>query len=180
MSNSLQEQLQKAGLVDEKQAKKIKQERRKISKQQQHKKKHKPIDPSLLKAQQAASQKAERDRELNRQLEVNNQQKATVAQIKQLIKNNRKPQDDDDIAYNFIDDKIVKRLFVSKVTHDALSRGLLAIVKLEDQYDIVPGEIAEKIRLRDEKCVILLNEPQQSNHADDPYAAYQVPDDLSW
>jgi len=64
---------------------------------------------------------------------------------------------------------------------EQLSRGKLAIVKLNEHYELVPTAIAERIRMRDEKCVILCNDSQHGDEQqDEPYANYQVPDDLMW
>ena len=65
MSNSLQNQLLKMGLVDEKKVKQAKKEKHKQAKQQG--KKAVVVDEAKRLAQQVAAQKAERDRELNRQ-----------------------------------------------------------------------------------------------------------------
>ncbi len=87
----------------------------------------------------------------------------------------------DDLAYNFEDNKNIKRIYVTQDTHDAIALGKLAIVKLEGQYEIVPGPVADKIKLRDENYIILRNDPsQQDEESDDFYAEYEIPDDLMW
>jgi uncharacterized protein YaiL (DUF2058 family) len=55
----------------------------------------------------------------------------------------------------------------------------LAIIKFEKRYELVAADIAEKIRLRDAACVIVLN-AADDKAGDDAYAAYQIPDDLMW
>ncbi len=179
MSKSLQDQLLKAGLVDEKQAKKAKKDKRKKTKQQ-HKSATAAVDENKLLAQKAIAKKVKRDRELNLQQEKEAEQKAISAQIKQLIELNRQAKGDSDVSYNFVDNKKIKKIYLSEQMQDQLSRGRLAIVKLDDQYELVPQAVAEKIRLRDEQCVILCNQPQQDEDEDDPYADYKIPDDLMW
>jgi uncharacterized protein YaiL (DUF2058 family) len=95
------------------------------------------------------------------------------------------PQDkvitDDSIAYHFTDNNKVKTLYVSKDMWEQIVKGKLAIVKLGKQYEIVPAEAALKIKARDEHGVIVCNESISSKvNQDDPYADYQVPDDLMW
>jgi len=181
MNNSLREQLLKAGLVNEKQVKKaVKEKRREALKGQN--------DPGALaetkpQVQKAQAEKAERDRQLNLQRKEAAEQKAIVAQIRQLIETSRQPQGDGDMPYNFFDDNKVKRIYVSDAVRDQLSRGLLAIVKLDGHYELVPCETAHKIRARNEAAVVLWNDPQNTSSCggdDDPYADYRIPDDLRW
>jgi uncharacterized protein YaiL (DUF2058 family) len=54
-------------------------------------------------------------------------------------------------------------------------------VKFEKTYEVVNCEAAEKIRLRDAACVLVLNKAVEAEvKEDDPYAEYQIPDDLMW
>jgi uncharacterized protein YaiL (DUF2058 family) len=181
MANGLRDQLLKAGLVNEKQVKKAQQEKRKEQKQSQQK--GGPSDEQKQRIQQAQAEKAERDRQLNLERKREQEQKAVAAQIRQLIETNRQPKGEGDTAYNFVDGNKVKRMYAADKVRAQIAKGRLAIVRLDDQYELVPPEIAEKIRQRDESAVVLLNTPQREEkqpEADDPYAAYQVPDDLMW
>jgi uncharacterized protein YaiL (DUF2058 family) len=179
MALSLREQLLKAGLVNEKQVKQV-------SKQQQkqqrlvHKGQAEQDHSQQVAAQQALAEKAARDQELNRQLQQKAEQKARTAQIKQLIEVSRLPKLTTEDYYNFVDEKKVKRLSVNTLMRDKLSRGTLAIVRHAGGYEVIPREAALKIQERDPRRVVLLNTPTEAAEADDPYAAYQVPDDLMW
>ncbi len=178
MSNSLQQQLLKMGLVDEKKVKQAKKEKHKQAKQQD--KKAVVVDEAARLAQQAVAQKAERDRELNRQRKEEAERKALAAQVRQLIEVNRLPGEEGEIAYNFSDGNKVKRLYVTEQVQRQLGLGRLAIVRLDEEYELVPNAVAEKIRQRDESYVVLCNEPEQHSDDDDPYADYKIPDDLMW
>ena len=181
MGNALQDQLLKAGLVDKNKANRAKSTKHKKMKQQRSN--NQPVvDEAKQLAEKAIKEKSQRDRELNRQLNEKAQQKAITAQIKQLINVNKMSKGNgDDLAYNFEDNKNIKRIYVTQDTHDAIALGKLAIVKLEGQYEIVPGPVADKIKLRDEKYIILRNDPsQQDEESDDFYAEYEIPDDLMW
>ena len=47
--------------------------------------------------------------------------------------------------------------------------------------ELVSAEVVEKIKLRDPSCIILYNVTQsEGSDSDDPYAQYQVPNDLMW
>lgn len=176
---SLQEQLLQAGLASAAKAKQIKSEKSKEAKLQKHN--NVPIvDNAALLAQKAKQEQLAKDRELNALQKQQAEQKAITAQIKQLIELNRKPQDQEDgIPYRFNDNNKIKTLYVNETTRQQLINGKLAVVRLDKRYDLVAADIAEKIKLRDASCVIVLN-TIEDKRTDDPYAAYQVPDDLVW
>jgi uncharacterized protein YaiL (DUF2058 family) len=179
---SLRDQLLKVGLVDEKQIKKASRDKRKQDRQRRKGKTETSNQDTSPPQQLALAKKIERDRALNRQLQAQAERKAVAAQIKQLIETNRLPKDDGDVPFNFADNNKIKRIYISEAVRKQLSQGKLAIVRLGGKYELVPSTIVEKIRIRDEKCVILCNEPQMngSDNSDDPYADYGVPDDLVW
>jgi len=179
MSKSLQDQLLNAGLVNKNQVKKAKTDKRK---QQRNNRADVVVDHKLL-AQQALTDKNVRDRELNQKKQQQAEQKAITAQIKQLIKLNSQPQDQEGDAYHFNDDNHVKTIYISKAMREQLSQGKMAIVKLNKKYEVVPTQIAEKISLRDNQSIVQINvknESSETNNADDPYADFQIPDDLMW
>ena len=180
MGNSLFDQLKKSGLIDEKKAKQAKKEKHRQVKQLKGKK-AKPLVESKLHAQKVNAEKVARVRELNQQRKKAAEQNAIAAQIKQIIQTNRIENDHGQIRFNFVDDNKVRLLYVTEKLQDQLSLGYLAIVKFEGSYDLVPADVAEKIKLRDPSYVILCNTAQsKGSDADDPYADYQVPDDLMW
>lgn len=177
--SSLQDQLLKAGLVDKKAAKQASKEKRKQTKIQ--KKSNQPVvDETKLKIQQDREQKAARDRELNAQRKAEADQKAIAAQIKQLIERNLQSKGGGDVAYNFTDGSKIKKIYVSQQVFDQLSRGRLAIVKLGENYELVPLPVAEKIAERDGAIVVSISAKQDVADEDDPYAEYEIPDDLMW
>ena len=178
MSN-LQDQLLKAGLVSGKKAKQIKKE--KTRKTKAERKSSQPVvDENKEQALQAMKDKAERDRELNAQRNAEAEKKAIAAQIKQLIHVN-KVHCSGDLTFNFTDGSKVKKLYVSDKLQNELSRGLLAIVSAGQGYELVPGKVADKIAQRDEQAVVFRAEMSQTEKdEDDPYADYEIPDDLMW
>ena len=184
---SLQEQLLKSGLVSTGQARAVKSEKHKQAKQQRHNKAA-AVDGAKEQAQKARLEQAEKDRELNQRRKQEEQRKQLAAQVKQLIEQNRLPQNsasagqfDDSLAYHFTDNNKVKALYVSKTMREQITQGQLAIVKLGQQYEVVPAEVAIKIKARDGLSVIVFNEPATlDDNKEDPYVDYQVPDDLTW
>lgn len=176
---SLQDQLLKAGIVDKKKAKAIKQAKTKQARQQV---KGQPVvDESKEAAQKALAAKAARDREINRQKEAEANAKALRAQIVQLVSMNRISREGGDVAYQFTDDKKIKKMHVTPRLQQQLISGVIAIVRFNDSYELVPAGVADKIRQRDETTVVLHNTRSTTEIAeDDPYAEYQIPDDLMW
>ena len=179
MSLSLRDQLLKAGLVNQKQAKQVGKEKQK-EQRLVHKGQAQADDSQKRAAQEAMAEKARRDQELNRQQQEKVEQKARTAQVKQLIEVSRLPKLITEDYYNFVDDKKVKRIPVNAMVRNKLSSGSLAIVHHGGGYEIIPREAALKIQERDPRRIVLLNTPTEASDADDPYAAYQVPDDLMW
>jgi len=178
---SLQDQLLKSGLVTTAQVKSAKSDKRKQT-QQQRKNNATVVDEAKELVQKTQAEKTERDRELNQLRKMKEEQKHQIAQVKQLIELNKLPKDDDGIAYHFNFNNKVKTLYVSEAMREQIIHGRLAIVKLGDSYEVVSSEVAKKISLRDPACIIVHNEhsvPATDNIVD-PYADYQVPDDLMW
>ncbi|MEY3880326.1 MAG: hypothetical protein RIQ94_1121 [Pseudomonadota bacterium] len=161
---SLQEQLLKSGLVSSALAKSAKSDKHKQT-QQQRKNNITVVDEAKELVKKAQSEKVERDRELNQLKTQQEEQKHLIAQVKQLIELNRLPKDADGVAYHFNDKNKVKTLYVSEAMRIQIIAGKLAVVKYGESYEVVSAEVAKKISLRTE---------------DDPYANYQIPDDLVW
>jgi uncharacterized protein len=177
LSTSLQEQLLNAGLVDQKKVKQANKDKRKNDKQQRRSK-NAVVNTTQETAQRALKEKAARDRQLNEERNERTQRRALVAQIKQLIDNNKISRGDGDTPYNFVDNKKVKKLYVTEQQHGQLSRGQLAIASFQKSYQLIPAVVAHKIAERDAGCVFIADNDNASE--DDEYADYKIPDDLMW
>ena len=181
MGNSLFDQLKKTGLVDKTKAQKVKRDQYKNKKQKSKKGSAEQVDEVKLLAEKAQAEKVERDRQINKQKEEEAERKAIAAQIIQLIETNRVEDRDGEIVYNFTDAKVVKHIYISEQAHKHLMSGRLAIAKLGEEYELVPTAVAEKIKQRDEKCIIICEQSAETELTEDnPYAAYSIPDDLMW
>ncbi|AXS85102.1 MULTISPECIES: DUF2058 domain-containing protein [Marinobacter] len=176
---TLQDQLLKAGLADEKKAKTIRTEKRKQRKQQP--KGAVQVNEAEIRARQAREEKAERDRQLNLERQHAAERKAIQAQIRQLVESNRLDRSRGETSYQFVHGKKIKKIFVDDKMVDQLSRGRLAIVHVNDNYEIVAEGVARKILERDENAVVVLHDRKKDDAGeDDPYAGYEIPDDLMW
>lgn len=179
---SLQDQLLKAGLIDTKKAKQAKKEKRKET-NVARRSPEPVVDEVKQQVELTRVEKAERDRELNRQRDLELQQKAIAAQIKQLTENHRQSKEagKGEVEYNFTHGKLIKKIRVSPTVQQQIIRGQLAIVKLGESYELVPRIVADKIAQRDENAVVVINTKSVVQQDDeDPYRDYVIPDDLMW
>jgi hypothetical protein len=177
MSSSLKEQLLKAGLV--KPAKANKKAKKKAP--TPAKKNRKKVGETTLRAQRAMLDKAKKDRKLNEQRQAEAERKARYAQIKQLVDASKLDRKDGEKSYNFTFNKKVKTIYVTDEQHSQLSKDQLAIIVMEgERYELVPVKVAEQIATRESHRVIRNKSKSQASSEDDPYADYQIPDDLVW
>ena len=176
---SLQDQFLKAGLVDKNKAKLANQDKSK-QKKVERRTGTQGVDEARLAALETQRKHAERARELNAQRDAAATQKAILAQIVQLVNKNRQGKGAGDIAYNFTHDKKIERIYVSAAVQGHLMAGRLVIVRQGGATELVPRIIADKIAERDASLVVRVNKTSIEVDADDPYAAFQIPDDLMW
>ena len=185
MASSLQEQLLKAGLVSQQKAKQTKTEKRKDAKSRGQ-----VADPAAeerrRRAEQAQAEKAERDRALNRERQEAAQRVALANELRQLIHAHRVTRDRGELAFNFADGKALKRIYVTPEQQRGLADGRLAVVRQDHFYELVPAEIADRVQARAPDMVVVQSRhptapaAESKSEAEDPYAGYEVPDDLIW
>lgn len=185
MSLSLREQLLKAGLVTEKQAKQAE----RTTGDQRHRqakggKRTSPPPPEPTKAaQQAAAAKLLRDQELNRKQQEKAARRARAAELRQLVAQLRVQRPESDDYFNFVDQGKVRRLQVTPELRARLAAGSLAIVRYDGHYDLVPLDAVERIRERHAEAIVsnpTADAPATAPAEDDPYKDFVVPDDLTW
>lgn len=176
---SLQDQLLKAGLVDKNKVKQANQDKSK-QKKVERKTGTQSVDETRLAALEMQRKNAERAREMNAQRDAAANQKAILAQIAQMVQQNRQGKGNGDIAYNFTHGTRIERMYVSAAVQGHLVAGRLVIVCLNGVFELVPRVIADKIAERDPGLVVRVNKSSAAVEEDDPYAAFQIPDDLMW
>lgn len=177
VKNALQAQLLKAGLVDNKKAKKL-------SKQTQHEQRTGQSNEAELKAniEKSKQEKLQKDQALNQEKQRQLEEKALKAAIIQMISQHKIREVEGDVAYQFIDDNKVKKVYISQTVYNALVSGSLVIAKDQDNYAYLPKALAEKINQKMEGFILVNNaqKNEQTTDEEDPYAAYVIPDDLMW
>ncbi|OTG80304.1 DUF2058 domain-containing protein [Acinetobacter sp. ANC 4648] len=177
VKNALQAQLLKAGLVDNKKAKKL-------SKQVQHEQRTGQSIEAELKAkiEQDKQEKIAKDQSLNMEKQRQLEEKALKASIIQMISQHQIKDTDGEIAYQFIDDAKIKKVYINQQIYNALVSGSLIIAKDHDRYAFLPKELAERINDKMPGFLIMNNSEKNDEITEevDPYAAYVIPDDLMW
>ena len=177
VKNALQAQLLKAGLVDNKKAKKL-------SKQAVHEKRTGDSTDAEIKAkiEQDKQAKLAKDQAIELEKKAILQEKELNAAIVQMISQHKIRDTDGDVSYQFIDETKIKKVYINQQIYNALVAGSLVIAKENDSYAFLPKALAERINLKMEGFIIVNNAEQNDQVTDeeDPYAAYVIPDDLMW
>ena len=186
MNNSLRDQMLKSGLVSKKQAKNSEQQTKLNARKQQKKSKknRNVIDENSIS--HLATQKREAEiantKKLNIIKEEQRLQKELQAQIIDIIQRHKINDPNANITYNFVDsnNNLVKQISITDIQKQRLTNGYLAIVSLNDAYHLIPAPIAEKLLEQVPEIIVCYNKTEEEGEEDDPYADYQVPDDLMW
>lgn len=178
VKNALQAQLLKAGLVDNKKAKKL-------SKQAVHEQRTGQSPEADLKAkiEQDHQQKIAKDQSLNAEKKRISDEKALVAAVVQMIGQHKITDTDGDMTYQFIDEVKIKKIYINQQVYNALVSGSLVIAKDLKSYAILPKALADRINEKLEGYIIVNNSSTNNDavtNEEDPYAAYVIPDDLMW
>jgi hypothetical protein len=185
--SSLQEQLLKAGLTNKQKVKQANTEKRRKHKQQRSGAVVEADIQQQVKqsiAEQQAQKKA-RDLAISEQKKQQLAAKELMLRIKQILQHHQITHTDGDIAYHYTDPQgKVKTLYVNEPTQKALMAGKLAVCGIDNTAYIVTQQAADKLYTLDQSVIWLKHdqtakEKAESNE-DDPYAEFQIPDDLMW
>ena len=181
MSGTLKDQLLKAGLVDREKLKAEKKAEHRAKKQRQRGKTPKH-DETKQRAETARRAKLEHDRQRNSERERQRELRAARAQVREIVDRHRLERQSGETPFQFADRGKIKKIYVHASMPGEIAAGRLAVVRLDGNYDIVPAAAAARIVERDPRAVVVLNDAAAAAEkvADDPYADYPVPDDLTW
>lgn len=181
---SLKDQLLKAGLTDKQSLKNAhKQGKKGLTKP---KNQRGQASESTKQAELARIEKTNRDRQLNRKRQLAIEKKARYSQIGQLVQSSKIDREGGELAYNFThslegQSAKIRNIYVTEEQQKQLSKNQIAIVVLgTDQFELVPAIVAKKIADQDPLYIIENKSADTEPAADDPYADYQIPDDLVW
>lgn len=181
---SLQDQLLKAGLTTKQKTRQANTDQRKKKKQSRSGVDHgqslqEQVKQDLEKSKQ---EKAKKDTALNAEKNAQIAQKENHLRILQTLQHHQLKRINGETEYNYTFNSKVKKLFVDPITHRALINGQLAICGLDDTTYVVTSETAEKVATLNDKIILVQNDKVESDSVDkdDPYAEFQIPDDMMW
>jgi len=181
---SLQDQLLKAGLTTKQKTRQANADKRKKNKQKRSGVQHgatlqEQVKQDLAKNQ---SEKQAKDNALNEQRKQLLVEKEQGLRIKQILIHHQIKNVNGDNDYNYTFANKIKKLSLDGVTHKALVNGRLSLCGLDESTYIVTRETAEKLAELDANVILVQNEKVVDEQVteDDPYADYQIPDDLMW
>ena len=181
MAGLLQDQLKKSGLVSKKKSQQLDAEKRKKIKAQN---KGQKIDNEIAeKVQQAKLQKKRDDQKRNQQQQQQVKQNEEKARIKQIIDQAKIKDYDGDTAFNFQFNNKIKTLYLNKEHYDVLVAGSLGLCQVDNIIFILPNATVDKIKSINPVYVVLPQDKPNTTPetaSDDPYADYDIPDDLLW
>jgi len=181
---SLQEQLLKAGLTTKQKARQANSAQRKQNKQKRSGVQHDATLQEQVKQDLAKKQaeKAAKDAALNAEKKQQLAAKEQSLRIHQILEHHQLKNVFGEAEYNYTFNSKIKKLSVDDITHKALIDGRLALCGWNDVTYIVTSETAAKLAELDASVILVQNDKVTSDEveADDPYADYQIPDDLMW
>ncbi len=184
MSNSLRDQLLKAGLATQEQARKAAHEERRRRKNKRRKgasaEGEAPSETEQARrlAQEAAAAQRERDRALNAEQRAAQERKALKARIRDLLEKHSQKTGHGDVRFNFTHDSRIKHIYVDAKQQAQLAKGKLAIAYYGRRYHVLSLEAADKLAALDPE--IFISRVETSGTGDDAYADHPIPDDLMW
>ncbi|WP_020558972.1 DUF2058 family protein [Thiofilum flexile] len=186
MSNSLRDQLLKAGLATQAQVDQAEQDKQRppskkstersaqrtpparSAKPQQMPKAKKPAPPAEEDLAQfySARDKAERAEKLEqerRQREASERKKQVRQQVKTLLEGQVLNQPEAEIRYNFVVGETIKYLYVTAEQQTQLAQGLLAITFLEGKRCLISLELAQQVKAIDPDKLIIIADPNDES-----------------
>ena len=179
MRNPLQDQLLKAGLVKKhKLAETVREQDR-----QRHARKPAPPSAEQVDTQRLQAERAERDRALSAQRNVQARTAELRAQVRQIVESHKVPREGE-IAYGFTDEGRIRNVLVNESLRAQLAKGALVIVRHDAGYALLPRAAAQKVLERDPSMIVLDHGNSgpggDAGDDDDYYRQFAVPDDLIW
>ncbi len=127
-------------------------------------------------------EKQAKDSALNEEKKQQLALKEQTLRIQQILAHHQLKGVNGESEYNYTFGSKIKKLLVDAVTHKALVNGKLALCGIDDITYLVTSETAAKVAELDNSVVLVQNDKlvSETPDEDDPYADYQIPDDLMW
>ena len=169
MSDSLRDQLLKAGFTENTPAKKK-------PKQTQKKPSNKKKRPASKKAP-AKNTPAQPDAA---ELAAQAERKRVKAEIKELIEKECVPEYQGESTYSYILGERVRQLFIKPELQNKIAARELAITRLNGNTYLIPPETANKVLALNPEWAVIYAPDDKPEELPEEYKDFQIPDDLNW
>lgn len=181
MSDSLRDQLVKAGLADEAQLRRVRSEQHRQRKRKKRKSQRDDGNAAAPLAARAQAEKREQDRRLNEERDRERDRRHAAAALRQQLAAANLTIDGD-IAHHFTVGSRIKRVYVNKGQHEALAAGKLAIGVYDERSYVLAPDTARRLADQHPELTVVIAGPAAGAEGrdEDPYADFPVPDDLVW
>lgn len=184
MAKSLQDQLLASGVAKPKQAKKARRDKTRREQEARRQGTQSEESAKLARDVAAAEQaKRERDQQLAEQQKNERASRESQGAAAQLIAQNRikpGPAEDDSPAYSYNIAGKIRKLAVSAPQRQQLADGKLGIVRHAGSAALINRDVAQRLQTLIPDQIWLMEPRDDTPDPDDPYAGYEVPDDLMW
>lgn len=191
MSMSLRDQLLQAGLISKKQAEEAdrqsqRHERRPAGKSRPAPDNRKapaprpPMPRAAMPRPPAPRPEAPRSEAPRAERSAKAVRRAQAAETKQMIAQHRLPPVEGGEPYHFVEGGAIRRIAVTPALRARLIAAELSIARHGGEYQLIPTELAAKLRERGVPVITPPADGAPRDESDEAYAAFPVPDDLMW
>ncbi|MDE1923162.1 MAG: DUF2058 domain-containing protein [Gammaproteobacteria bacterium] len=108
------------------------------------------------------------------------ERRAQAALTKQMIAQHRLPPVEGGEPYHFVEGGAIRRIAVTPALRARLIAAELSIARHGGEYQLIPTELAAKLRERGVPVITPPADGAPRAESDEAYAAFPVPDDLMW
>ena len=172
MSDSLRDQLLKAGFTENTPV-------RKKPKQSQNKPANKKKKPAA-KAKKAGAPKPAPAQPDAAELAAQAERKRIKAEIKDLIEKECVPDYQGESTYSYILGERVRQLFIKPELQQKIAVRELAITRLNGNTYLIPPATAEKVLALNPEWAVIYAPDDKPDELPEEYKDFQIPDDLNW
>jgi hypothetical protein len=195
MSNSLADQLLKAGIVSEEDVARTEKQKKQGKKRPNKAKNKKPpqrstqastgsntgevANAAARKAVEAGKKATQKDAQKKQQQQDAEKRRLLNLQILEALKDVKVEDPDGEIKFNYLYQNKVRGIYISASQRDRLVAKEMAITVLKAKTKLIPMTIVETLKGIDPERFIFIVEDDAKTE-DDEYADHQIPDDLMW
>jgi len=108
------------------------------------------------------------------------ERKRVKAEIKTIIEADKIEQTTGESVHSYQVGKRIKQMFVSEPIQKQLVSGDLVITRLNGSTYLIPAETGKRVKALNPDWVVIVPAADTATDGGDEYADFQVPDDLKW